>query len=59
MSDITKEAIKMLEILPEQDQYLAYELIKKLVMAWNPDYIKLTTDESSGLIQSENEPENN
>lgn len=32
MSNTVKEAIQMLEILPEQDQNFALEFIKKLVI---------------------------
>ena len=40
MSAATKEAINLMEILPESDQNFALEFIKKLVLAWDPDYTK-------------------
>lgn len=41
MSNTVKEAIQMLEILPEQDQNFALEFIKKLVIAWPSHILKL------------------
>ena len=35
----------MVDMLPEQDQALALELVKKLVLAWDPDYTKMTPAE--------------
>lgn len=45
MSAATKEAINLMEILPESDQNFALEFIKKLVLAWDPDYTKVTPAE--------------
>ena len=42
MNATTKKTIELLQILPESDQGLAYEIIKKLVLAWDPDYTKTT-----------------
>lgn len=47
MSAATKEAINLMEILPESDQNFALEFIKKLVLAWDPDYTKVTPAEKS------------
>lgn len=41
MSTKTAEIAKMIDMLPDSDKELAYELIKKLVLAWDPDYTKL------------------
>ncbi|NDO48894.1 hypothetical protein FMM75_05480 [Lachnospiraceae bacterium MD335] len=35
-------------------QELAYEFIKRLVMAWDPDYTKLTPNELKRLEAAEN-----
>lgn len=59
MSNTVKEAIQMLEILPEQDQNFALEFIKKLVIAWDPDYTKVTAGESARLLQAEKDIELN
>jgi hypothetical protein len=45
MSEQTEKAIELLEMLPDEDQRFAYEFIKKLVLAWDPDYTKLTLSE--------------
>lgn len=57
MSDKTMKIAEMIDMLPEQDQSLAYELIKKLVLAWDPDFTKLTPDERKALEQAEADPE--
>ncbi|MCM1058470.1 MAG: hypothetical protein NC517_12840 [Firmicutes bacterium] len=49
MSAITKEAINLMEILPESEQNFALEFIKKLVLAWDPDFTKLTLAERKEL----------
>lgn len=55
MAPIAKQIADMVEILPEQDQSLAYELVKKLVLAWDPDYIKLTPAEAQQVDQAADE----
>lgn len=57
MSEKTIQIAEMIDMLPEQDQTLAYELIKKLVIAWDPDFTKLTTKERKELEEAENDPE--
>lgn len=53
MSAATKEAINLMEILPESDQNFALEFIKKLVLAWDPDYTKVTPAERKTLEEAE------
>lgn len=53
MSAATKEAINLMEILPESDQNFALEFIKKLVLAWDPDYTKVTLAERKALEEAE------
>ncbi len=53
MSAATKEAIDLMEILPESDQNFALEFIKKLVLAWDPDYTKVTLAEKKELEDAE------
>lgn len=53
MSVATKEAINLMEILPESDQNFALEFIKKLVLAWDPDYTKVTPAERKALEEAE------
>lgn len=59
MSAATKEAINLLEILPESDQNFALEFIKKLVLAWDPDYTKVTQAERIALEDAEKDIEEN
>lgn len=42
-----------MEILPESDQNFALEFIKKLVLAWDPDYTKVTPAERKALEEAE------
>ncbi len=42
MSEITNKVVEMMEMLPEDDQQFAFAFVKKLVLAWDPDYSKLT-----------------
>ena len=49
MSVITQKVAKMLDMLPEQDQKLAFEIVKKMVLAWDPDFTKSTSDEIEAM----------
>ncbi len=53
MSDVVREAIGLMEILPESDQSFALEFIKKLVLAWDPDFTKVTAKERKELEEVE------
>ena len=53
MSDLVMEAARLMDMLPESDQYFAFEFIKKLVLAWDPDYTKLTPEEAKRLDAAE------
>ena len=54
MSSFAADTAKMIEMLPIDDQRFAYEIIKKLVLAWDPDFTKLTPDEALRLKDAEN-----
>lgn len=58
MSTTTKQAIDLMELLPEKDQNFALEFIKKLVIAWDPDYTKVTPAERAELERAQKEIEN-
>lgn len=45
MTQVIQESVKMLEMLPESEQELASQLIRRLVLAWDPDFTKLTPEE--------------
>ena len=53
MSEIAMNAAHMIDMLPDPDKNLAYELIKKLVQAWDPDFTKLTAEEAKQLEDAE------
>ncbi|MBQ1308246.1 MAG: hypothetical protein IIV05_06430 [Ruminococcus sp.] len=53
MSGITMEAARLMDILPEADQAFAYEFIKKLVLAWDPDFTKVTDEEAKRIKEAE------
>ena len=58
MRTATKEVIELMEILPEDDQNFALEFIRKLVLAWDPDYTRLTQRERLELDEAELEIKN-
>ncbi len=53
MSGVVKEAASLMEVLPETDQNFALEFIKKLVIAWDPDFTKVTLVEKKALEEAE------
>ena len=53
MSSITAEAARLMEALPEADKKFAYEFIKKLVLAWDPDFTKVTDEEAEMIKNAE------
>lgn len=55
MSTATKEVVELMEILPESDQNFALEFIRKLVLAWDPDYTRVTPAEAKRIEQAEEE----
>ncbi|MBO5164693.1 MAG: hypothetical protein J6B75_09705 [Ruminococcus sp.] len=54
MSAQVQEITAMLDMLPEQEQNLAVELLKRIVLAWDSDYTKLTPKEADELAEAEN-----
>jgi hypothetical protein len=55
MSAISKQILDMIDMLPESEQKLAFELIKRMVLAWDSDFTKLTTAERERLAKAEKE----
>ena len=53
MTQIVRETVKMLEMLPESEQEFASQFIKRLVLAWDPDFTKLTYEERERLEAAE------
>ena len=52
MAPISQQIAQMVDILPDADQELAFELVKKLVLAWDPDFTKVTPAEAAELEQA-------
>ncbi len=59
MSGAVKEAVSLMEVLPESDKNFALEFIKKLVIAWDPDFTKVTPSERKALEEAEKDIEEN
>jgi len=53
MTKTIEQTVTMLEMLPDQEQNLAMEIIKRLVLAWDPDFTRLTPDERARLESAE------
>lgn len=53
MSNIALDAARMMDMLPEEDKSFAYEFIKKLVRAWDPDFTKVTPEEAQQIEAAE------
>lgn len=53
MSNVALDAARLLDMLPEDDKNFAYEFIKKLVLAWDPDFTKVTSEEAKLIAAAE------
>ena len=53
MSSKALQIAGMLDILPEDEQNLALMLLQRLILAWDPDYTKLTASERNELEEAE------
>jgi hypothetical protein len=53
MSSKALEAAALIDMLPEADQDFAYEFLKKMVRAWDPDYTRVTPDERAAIEAAE------
>ncbi|MCI5498200.1 MAG: hypothetical protein MR419_01510 [Clostridiales bacterium] len=53
MSNIAMDVARMVDMLPEADQNFAYAFVKKLVLAWDPDFTKVTPEEAQALAEAE------
>ena len=49
----TREMINLVEYLPEMEQALVAELIKRIYLAWDPDFTKVTAAEKASIEESE------
>ena len=53
MSNMAIDAARMMDMLPDEDKTFAYEFIKKLVKAWDPDFTKVTPEEAQRIEAAE------
>ncbi len=53
MSAQAQQIAAMLDMLPEQERNLALEMLKRIVLAWDPDYTRLTPSEAAELKEAE------
>lgn len=44
-----EQMVRLVEILPDQDQDMLLELARKFIRAWDPDFTKLTPKEAEEL----------
>jgi hypothetical protein len=47
------ETARMIDMLPIEDQRFAHELVKKLVLAWDPDFTRVTSEEAARIQAAE------
>ncbi len=55
MAPISQQIAEMVDILPDADQALAYEVVKRMVLAWDPDFTKVTPAEAEAIARAEDE----
>lgn len=53
MNAFALDTAKMIDMLPADDQRLAYEFVRKLVLAWDPDFTKVTQAEAERIRSAE------
>ncbi len=53
MTAIAMDIAKMVDMLPESEQRLAHEVLKRLVLAWDPDFEKVTPEEANRIVAAE------
>lgn len=52
MSEKAIEAARLLDMLPEAAQDFAFEFVKKLVRAWDPDFTRVTPQEAQEMEEA-------
>lgn len=58
MSERVKEMFQLVDMLPESEQDFISEMIKRVVLAWDPDFTKVTDGERQRMEQAEQELKN-
>lgn len=54
----TLQTAELLDILPDEDIAIVNALVKKLVIAWDPDFTKVTPRERELLEKTDSEMKN-
>ena len=54
MPETVLYAARMMNLLAAEEKEVACVIIKRLLIAWDPDYTKLTADEEKALLAAEN-----
>ncbi len=54
MSEKSLQIAEMFDMLPEQEQNFAFEMMKKIVLAWDPDFTRVTPAERQRIAKAEN-----
>lgn len=57
MSELAMKIAQTFDMLPESQQSLAYDVLKAMVLHWDPDFTKLTPSEAARLAEAEADPE--
>ncbi len=55
MSETTREMLNLVDMLPETEQNLIGEMIKRIVLAWDPDFTRVTSEERQRMEIAEQE----
>lgn len=53
MAPKAQEIARMVDMLPDREQDLAFELVKRMVLAWDPDFTKVTPEEAARIKAAE------
>ncbi len=53
MSSFAMDTARLIDMLPADDQRFAYEFVKKLVLAWDPNFTKVTPEEAERIKAAE------
>lgn len=52
MSPVSQQIVELVDMLPEEEQNLAYEFIKRMVLAWDSDFTKMTPIEKTRIVEA-------
>ncbi len=53
MSPVSQQIVELVDMLPEEEQNLAYEFIKRMVLAWDSDFTKVTPIEKTRVVEAQ------